>query len=117
VATFVISATTATFGAMVRGATQGAGDIETLHIGVSLVDETAWRTLQSLVTTKYHVHVPMSGNPIVDVVRGPGAGTLTISGGVLTTVSAILVDLKRDTYTRNARTTGSAQFILTSTWS
>jgi hypothetical protein len=116
-ATFVISATTATFGAMIRGASQGAGDLETLSVGVHLADETAWRTLESLVTTKYHVHVPMSGTPIVDVVRGPGAGTLTISGGVLTTATAILIVLRRDTYTRNTRTTGSAQFLLTSTWS
>jgi len=117
VATFVIDVTTATFGAMYRGASQGAGDLETLTLGVALVDETAWRTLESLVTTKYHVHVPMSGNPIVDVVRGPGEGMLTISGGVLTTVTAILTSLRRDTYTRNTRTVGSAQFLLTSTWS
>lgn len=113
----MISATTATFGAMIRGASQDSGDPEKLALGVSLADQTAWNTLLSLVTTKYAVHVPLdpATDPVVDVVRGAGEGTLTISG--LGTVTAVLTALNRSTYARGDRTVGTAQFLITGAWS
>lgn len=114
-ATFQISATTATFGAVVRGASQEAGDLERLTCSVNMTDVAAWTTLQSLVTTKYAILVPFSGDPIVDVVRGPGEGTLIITG--LGTVTAILTSLTRNTYTRTVRTLGTATFLITDAWS
>lgn len=118
-ATFVVSATTATFGAVIRGSSQEAGDLERLTVGVSLTDAAAWATLQSLVTTKYHVHVPMSSTPRIDVVRGVGEGTLTVSGlqGSATHATAVLVALARNTFARGQRSVGTAQFLITGAWS
>lgn len=117
-ATFVVSATTATFGAVIRGSSQEAGDLERLTVGVSLVDAAAFATLQSLVTTKYHVHGPMGGDPVIDVVRGAGEGTLTITGlnGSATAATAVLIGLARNTFARAGRSVGTAQFLITGAW-
>lgn len=114
-ATFLVGSTTATFGAMIRGWAQEAGDLERLSVGVSLVDQAAWTTLESLVTTKYHVHVPMSGTPRIDVVRGLGEGTLTI-GTPLGAATAVLVSLQRNTLVRGNKNLGQAQFLITGAW-
>jgi len=112
VATFVIGATTATFHATIVSSEDSAGDLERLNLSIHVDNDTAWLTLFSLVTTKYHVHVPLGGsNVIVDIVRGPGAGTLAIDG--LGSTSGILTTLSRPTYLPNGRSLGSATFLIT----
>lgn len=113
-ASFQISATTATFGAMIRGASQTAGDLQQLEVGVNLRLDSDWVTMHSMVTSKLHVHVPVGGTPVIDVVRGLGEGTLTISG--LGAVTAILTHLQRNTFVRGGRTLGQATFLITGTW-
>lgn len=114
-ATFVISATTATFGAVMRGSSQEAGDVPRLVLTASFLNETAWRTMLSLVTTKYHVQVPLGGSAVVDAVNGPGAGTLTLSE--LGAATAVLVGLSRSTWVRNHVNLGTATFLITGAWS
>jgi hypothetical protein len=113
--TFVIGAVTATFSASIRGWTQEAGDLEKLNLTVTMDDAAAWAALESLVTTKYAIQVPLSGDAIVDVARGAGVGTLTIGG--LGTVDALLVSLNRNEFLRNGRTRAPAQFLITGDWS
>ena len=110
--TFVIGSTTATFKSTIQQAHQTIGDLQEFVFGVYLTTQSDWLTLQTLVTTKYHVHVPLGGsNVIVDIVRGPGAGTLAIDG--LGSTSGILTTLSRPTYLPNGRSLGSATFLIT----
>ena len=112
-ATFVIGATTATFHATIVSSEDSAGDLERLNLSIHVDNDTAWLTLFSLVTTKYHVHVPISGSTIVvDVAKGAGAGTLTISG--LITCHAVMVDLRRNRWTKSGHELGTATFLVTS---
>lgn len=112
-ASFTVGATEAIFGANVRGSRQESGDLQRLTLTVTLWDASEWLTLQTLVTTKYHVHSPLGGEPIVDIVRGPGAGDLVIDG--LGSSTAILTALERSTYLPYARSQGSATFLVTGT--
>jgi hypothetical protein len=110
--TFVIGSTTATFKSTIQQAHQTIGDLQEFVFGVYLATQADWLTLQTLVTTKYHVHVPLGGgNVIVDIVRGPGAGTLTIDG--LGGTSGIMTTLSRPTYLPNGKSVGSATFLIT----
>jgi len=114
VSSFVIATTTANFTDRRRGSMQVAGDLEKLTLGITVTNATDWTTLESLVTTKYHLHIPLSGNTILDIVRGLGVGTLTITG--LGSASAILTSLKRDTYLKGTTTQGLAEFLVTTAW-
>jgi len=110
--TFVIGSTTATFKSTIQQARQSIGDLQEFVFGVYLASQSDWLTLQTLVTTKYHVHVPLGGDAIViDVVRGPGAGSLVIDG--LGSTAGILTTLSRPTYLPNGRSVGSATFLIT----
>lgn len=110
-ASFTITPTTAVFGAVMRGSRQQAGDLQQLTVTVTYWDVSEWAALLSLVTTKYHVHAPLGGDCVVDVVRGPGAGTLVIAG--LGSTTAILTSLERSTYLPYARSQGTAGFLVT----
>ena len=110
-ATFTIGATTATFTATINGSSQEAGDLERVTVTALVADTTNWGSLFSLVTTKYHVHVPLGGNVVVDIARGPGTGTLVIAG--LGTATAILVELRRTQYLPGGKTLAQATFLLT----
>jgi hypothetical protein len=111
VASFTIGATEAIFGANIRGSRQESGDLQRLTLTVTLWDATEWTTLRDLVTSKHHVHATLGGDPIVDVVRGPGAGTLVVD--TLGETSAILISLERSTYLPYARSQGTAVFLVT----
>src|SRR5262245_38100153 len=108
---FQIDATTATFHSTINGSRQSIGDVQELTLGILMAAQSDWLTLQTLVTTRYHVHAPIGGVAIVDVVRGPGEGTLTIDG--LGATDAILTALERPTYLPNGKSMGSATFLIT----
>ena len=111
-ATFVIGATTANFRATIVNSQDEAGDLERLTLSILVESETDWGALFTLVTTKYHVHVPISGpDVVVDVAKGPGVGTLTVPG--LMTASALLVALNRSRWLPATRVTGTGQFLIT----
>lgn len=110
-ASFTITPTTAIFGAVIRGSRQEAGDLQRLTVTVTYWDVSEWANLLSLVTTKYHVHAPVGGDVVLDIVRGPGAGELVIDG--LGSTTAILTNLERSTYLPYARSQGSANFLVT----
>lgn len=112
-ATFIIGGTTATFTDVRRGTSQESGDIEKLSIKVTIASQAEWVNLLSLVTTKYHVHVPLGGTPILDIVNGPGEGTLTIPG--LGSATAVLISAKRNDYLRTV-TQGQADFLIKTVW-
>jgi len=112
-ASFTITPTTAIFGAVMRGSRQQAGDLQQLTLTITYWDASEWANLLSLVTTKYHVHSPIGGEPIVDIVRGPGEGDLVIAG--LGSTTAILTSLERSTYLPYNRSQGSASFLVTGT--
>lgn len=112
--TFTISGTAASFTATVNGSGQDAPEPEKVTIGAVFADALEWADAVALVTPKYHVHLPMSGNAIVDVIRGPGVGALVVSG--LGSTSAILVGLQRTRYLDNARTLATMTFIRTAVW-
>jgi len=107
----VVATTTAIFGAVMRGSRQEAGGLQRLTLTVTLWDVEEWLTLQSLVTSKYHVHEPLGGVPVVDVVIGPGEGALVIDG--LGSTSAILTALDRSSYLPYLRSQGTAAFLIT----
>jgi hypothetical protein len=110
-ASFTIDTTEAIFGAVIRGSRQQSGDLQQLTLTITYWDVSEWSNLQSLVTTKYHVHSPLGGEPVVDVVKGPGEGTLVIDG--LGSTSAILTALERGTYLPYDRSQGSGTFLVT----
>ncbi len=110
-ASFAIAPTTAIFGAVIRGSRQEIGDLQSLQVTITYWDVSEWMALQSLVTSKYHVHSPLGGTPVVDIVRGPGQGTLVIDG--LGSTTAILTTLERSTYLPYARSQGSGTFLVT----
>jgi len=108
--TFTVPPTVATFATTIRGSRQEAGDVQRLTLGVVFADEAEWQTLLNLTTTKYHVHSPIGGNIVIDVVRGPGQGTLDVDG--LGAGAAVLITLERPTYLPFDRTMGSAVFLV-----
>jgi len=110
-ASFQIGATTAIFGARIDGSRQTTGDLQQFTCAVTLWDVSEWMTLQSLATTTYHVHAPLGGNPIVDIVGGAGEGSLVIGG--LGSTTAILTGLERSSYLPYNRTQGTATFLIT----
>src|SRR5262245_42946323 len=110
---FQVSTTTATFRSTIRGSRQSIGDLQEFTLGVLMNAQSDWLTFASLATTRLHVHVPLGGSVVVDVVRGAGAGTLTIDG--LGTTTAILTRLERPTYLPNVKSMGSATFLITGT--
>jgi hypothetical protein len=110
-ASFTIDPTVAVFGAVIRSSRQQAGDLQQLTVTITFWDVSEWATLLSLVTTKYHVHSPLGGEPLVDIVRGPGVGDLVIDG--LGSTSAILTSLERSTYLPYDRSQGSGTFLVT----
>lgn len=112
-ASFTIDATAAIFGARISGSRQTIGDLQELLVGITYWDLDEWMTLQSLVTSKYHAHVPLGGPPVLDIVRGAGEGTLVIAG--LGSTTALLTNLERSTYLRYDRSQGSATFLITGT--
>lgn len=110
--TFTIDPTTATFVGTILNSQDEAGDLERVTIGLYIESEAEWANLFTLVTTKYHVHVPISGaDVIVDVARGRGIGTLTVPG--LMTAHALLVSLRRTQWLPTERMTGSGEFLVT----
>lgn len=112
-ATFTITPNTATFHALIQGSSQATGDLQRLTLAVYLDDPLTWPTLLPMVTTKYHVHSPVGADVVIDIVRGPGVGTLTVDA--FGTGLALLVDLRRDRWLpTGGRTMGSADFLVTS---
>jgi hypothetical protein len=79
-----------------------------------LLESTEWTPLLSLVTTKYGIHTPLTGPSIIDVVIGPGQGTLVCGLG---TTTAILTSLKETQYLTHGRRLASATFLVTGAWS
>lgn len=114
-ATFAIGGTTATFTATIRGSGQESPEPERVTISAIFADATEWNDAVSLITSKYHVHLPLGGNAVIDVARGLGVGTLTISG--LGTTSALLVDLRATGYLPGAKRQATMTFIRTAAWS
>jgi hypothetical protein len=113
VATFVIGATTATFHATIVQSTDTMADNERLDLSILWDTDADCRTLFGLITTKYHVHTPLSSaTNVIDIAKGAGVGTLTVSG--LMTAHALLVDCRRTRWVRNGRELGSATFLVTS---
>jgi hypothetical protein len=110
-ASFTIDTTEAIFGAAIRGSRQQAGDLQQLTLTITFWETSEWATLLSLVTQKYHVHSPLAGEPVIDIVRGPGEGVLVIDG--LGSTSAILTTLDRSTYLPYGRSQGTAGFLVT----
>lgn len=107
---FQIDATTVTFRSTIGGSRQSIGDMPEFTVGVLMDAQSDWLTFQTLVTTKYHVHAPLGGVVVVDVVRGPGQGVLVIDN--LGTTDAILTGLDRPTYLPNGMSMGSATFLV-----
>lgn len=114
-ATFTIGGTVGTFTATIVGSEQAAGDLERLVVNALVPSAAEWTDLLSLVTTKYHVHVPLGGDVVIDVARGAGAGALVISG--LGTTTALLVELRRTQYLAGGKSLAQATFLLTAAWS
>ena len=83
-------------------------------VGAVFVDATEWNEAVTLITSKYHIHLPLGGNAVIDVARGLGVGTLVISG--LGTTSALLVDLRATDWSRSPRRIGTMTFIRTAAW-
>ena len=111
-ATFAIAPTTATFNATIVNSQDEAGDLEQVTLSFYISSEAEWANLFTLVTTKYHVHVPLSGSvPVIDVARGPGVGTLTVPN--LMTAHALLVALRRSQWLPAEGMTGTADFLIT----
>src|SRR5262249_34464212 len=67
-ASFTVASTAAVFGAAIRGSRQEIGDLQRLTLTVTLWDSDEWMTLQTLVTSKYHVHAPLGGDVRLDIV-------------------------------------------------
>jgi len=117
VATSTIGGTVATFSARIAGSQDEAGDLEQITFATHVASAAEWADLVSLVTTKYHVHVPLdpTADPIIDIVRGPGEGTLVVAG--FGSASAILVAARQSAFVRSAAAAGgTAVFLLTSAW-
>lgn len=114
VSTFTISATAATFNATINGSNQDAPEPEKLTLGALFGSQAEWDDAVSLVTSKYHVHLPLGGNAVVDVVRGPGAGALVVSG--LGSTTALLVGLQRNRYLPGGKSIATMTFIRTAVW-
>jgi hypothetical protein len=112
-ASFQIDTTTAVFGARIDGSRQTIGDLQQFTCAITLWDTTEWSDMQSLVTTKYSVHVPLGGAAVIDVVNGPGEGDLVIAG--LGSTTAILINLERSSYLPYNRSQGTATFLITGT--
>ncbi|HKE95939.1 MAG TPA: hypothetical protein VKB34_16645 [Povalibacter sp.] len=112
-ASFTIGATAAIFGANIMGSRQTMGDLQQFTCSVTFWDVDEWTTFQSLITTKYSVHVPLGGDPVVDIVNGPGEGELVIAG--LGSTTAILTSLERSSYLPYDRSQGTATFLITGT--
>ena len=110
-ASFTIDPTVAIFGANIAGSRQETGDLQRLTLTVTLWETTEWTTLRDLVTTKYHVHAPLGGNAILDIVRGPGVGTLVID--TLGETEALLISVERSSYLPYDRSQGTAVFLIT----
>ena len=108
---FTIGTDVAEFHATIRGSRQEMGDLQRLTIAVVFDDHWGWQDLQALVTVKYGVQSPLGGTPIVDVVRGPGEGSLLIDQFGI--VMAVLVGLERSTYLPYDRSMGTATFLVT----
>jgi hypothetical protein len=104
---------TTTFRDRIQGSNQGVADLWELTLSVLLATEAEFQLMLSLVTTKYGVHVPLGGQAVIDVVNGPGEGTLICGLG---TTTALLVDLKRGEYLSGRRSIAVAQFLITSAW-
>ena len=113
--TFTIGGTVASFTAHINGASQEAPEPERLVVGAMFADATEWNDAVSLITSKYHVHLPLGGNAVIDVARGLGVGTLVLSG--LGTTSALLVDVRATDWSRSPRRMGTMTFIRTAAWS
>ena len=112
-ASFTIGGTAAIFGAKIDGSRQTTGDLQELSVSITIWSVSEWIDLQSLTTTKYSVHAPLGGPPVVDVVNGPGAGALVIAG--LGSTTAILTSVQRTSYLPYNRSQGSATFLITGT--
>jgi hypothetical protein len=110
-ASFQIGATTAIFGANITGSRQTTGDLQQFTCAVTFWDVSEWMTFQGLVTTKYHIHAPLGGSPVVDVVNGAGEGDLVITG--IGSTTAILTSLERSNYLPYDRSQGTATFLVT----
>jgi hypothetical protein len=110
-ASFTIDTTEVVFGANINGSRQTTGDLQELTCAVTFWDVDEWTTFQSLVTTKYSVHVPLGGAAVLDIVNGPGEGDLVIAG--LGSTTAILTSLERSSYLPYDRSQGTAHFLIT----
>lgn len=108
---FTIGATAATFKDRISGSDLGSGDPQPLTLSM-LLESTEWAPLFSLVTTKYGIHIPLTGPSVVDVVIGPGPGALICGLG---TTTAILTSLKQTQYLSGGRKICTAAFLITGT--
>lgn len=89
------------------------GDNERLDLAIHWDTDADSRTLFGLITTKYHVHTPLSSSTnVIDIAKGAGVGTLVVSG--LMSAHALLVDVRRNRWARNGHELGSATFLVTS---
>jgi len=111
--TFTIGGMVSTFRDRIQGSSQGVADIWELTLSVLLPDEPNWITMLSQVTTKHGIHVPLGGQAIIDVVNGPGSGTLVCGLG---TTTAILTSLNRNEYLPRHQSLATAQFLILDAW-
>lgn len=112
-ATFTVGATAAIFRGIIAGSQDEAGDLERVSLQIFWDTDADWSTLFTLVTTKYHVHVPVSGaDLVIDVARGPGEGVLDVPG--LMSAHALLVALRRNRWLPADQRMGQADFLVTS---
>jgi len=110
-ATFVIGATTATFGALIGDHEDKGGAVREIRCGTRFDSEAEWNNLRSLQCWKVDV-VPMPWGQTVDIVvqGGLGAGALTIAG--LGTFTAYLTEAIRQRVLPSGRSLGHATFLI-----
>jgi hypothetical protein len=112
--TFTIGGTVCTFQATINGSSQDAPEPEKFVCTAYFSTVAEWTDAVTLVTSKYHVHLPLGGNAIIDVVRGLGVGALVLSG--IGSTSALLVGLTRNRYLSSGRSFATMTFIRTAVW-
>lgn len=111
-ATFTVSAVTATFGATINGFSQQGGAVPAVQVGVHFATAQAWLDLLAHLTTGYSARVTLGGDGIVQWWAGAGPGTLTIAGIAAGGVNAMLVSLERNKYLPADKSMASATFLL-----
>jgi hypothetical protein len=104
------------FGAQVMDHEDKAGALREMTFGVNVPDENTWNVFRTLICYNLQ-QIPMPwGNTVeVQVVGGPGSGTLTIPGLTPTSYVAYLTALSR-TWTNSISgiSVGKATFLFAS---